>query len=248
MYIYKTTNLITGKVYIGKSAKQFNKKYLGSGTILMRAVKKYGKENFIVELIEQCICVEDLDLREIYWIKFYKSNSYNIAPGGTGGDILRDHPDRIEIYKKISKTNSVRMLGHLVAESTREILSVKHKKWNASLTDEKRLELNEKISKSLKKHYETNMHHSKGCHLTDEHKKKLSENGKLRGARVKSFYEHSPEKQIEIRNKLSNSLKGRIVTEETREKIRQSLLGRPCSEEKKEKIKQTFKKKYGKSI
>jgi len=43
--IYKTTNLINGKIYIGQSFKH-NCKYLGSGIFLKRAIKKYGIENF----------------------------------------------------------------------------------------------------------------------------------------------------------------------------------------------------------
>ena len=41
MIVYKTTNLINGKIYIGKDMKN-NPNYLGSGTILRRAIKKYG--------------------------------------------------------------------------------------------------------------------------------------------------------------------------------------------------------------
>ena len=43
--IYKTTNLITGKIYVGQDSRD-NPQYLGSGIILSYAIKKYGKENF----------------------------------------------------------------------------------------------------------------------------------------------------------------------------------------------------------
>jgi group I intron endonuclease len=248
MYIYKTTNLITGKVYIGKSSKCFNIKYLGSGKILNRAIKKYGKSNFTVELIEECSSEEELNLREIYWIDFFISNSYNIALGGTGGDTLTNHPDREVIYNKISKTNSVRMIGHYVSDETRIKLSESHKKWHKSLTEEQKVAKNKKTSEGLKKFYQNNVHHSKGCTLSEERKNNLSEFHKKRGTKLKLFSEYSLEKQNEIRKNISNSLKGRVVSEETKDKIRKSLLGRPCSEEKKQKIKNTFKEKYGKSI
>ena len=48
-YIYKTTNLINGKIYVGKHKGAFTEKYLGSGVHLKRAVKIYGKECFSVE-------------------------------------------------------------------------------------------------------------------------------------------------------------------------------------------------------
>jgi hypothetical protein len=50
MVIYKTTNLINGKIYIGQDSND-NKNYLGSGLKLKRAIKKYSKENFIKEVI-----------------------------------------------------------------------------------------------------------------------------------------------------------------------------------------------------
>lgn len=87
-YIYKTTNLIDNKIYIGqrKSSKFQGQSYLGSGKHLKRAVGKYGKDNFKVELLEEIDCVEKMDEREIYWISFYNSTNldigYNISNGG----------------------------------------------------------------------------------------------------------------------------------------------------------------------
>jgi hypothetical protein len=67
-YIYKTTNLITGFFYIGRhKATQFEPdRYIGSGTILKRAVEKYGKENFKCELVESLEDKETLNERERY--------------------------------------------------------------------------------------------------------------------------------------------------------------------------------------
>ena len=90
-YIYKTTNLINKKIYIGqKKSKIFlENKYLGSGLYLKRAVKKYGKENFKVELIAWASNREELNNLEKYYILKYNSlNSnigYNIANGAFGG-------------------------------------------------------------------------------------------------------------------------------------------------------------------
>ena len=45
MVIYKTTNLINGKIYIGKDSNN-NEHYIGSGVKLLKAIKKYGRSNF----------------------------------------------------------------------------------------------------------------------------------------------------------------------------------------------------------
>lgn len=74
MVIYLTTNLINGKKYIGKDINN-NPKYLGSGSILKKAIKKYGKENFKKEILECCSSKEELWQREEYWLKFYDVES-----------------------------------------------------------------------------------------------------------------------------------------------------------------------------
>lgn len=48
--IYKTTNLINNKIYVGKDSHN-DSNYFGSGTILVKAIKKYGKENFKKEIL-----------------------------------------------------------------------------------------------------------------------------------------------------------------------------------------------------
>lgn len=88
-YVYITTNLINNKKYIGQHATQtFDKSYIGSGKILKRAIKKYGKENFKTEVLEWCYNREELGEKEKYWIDFYNATNdkewYNIIPGGYG--------------------------------------------------------------------------------------------------------------------------------------------------------------------
>ena len=88
MYIYKTTNLINNMIYVGQTSKR-NNSYLGSGKYLKRAIKKYGEENFTIEILEECKNKEDLNQREKYWIQELDSTNvkigYNIADGGQGG-------------------------------------------------------------------------------------------------------------------------------------------------------------------
>jgi len=104
MLIYKTTNLINNKFYIGQDSHE-NPLYLGSGTLLKRAIKKYGVANFKKEIIEDNINSYDiLNEQETYWIAFYKNLypnlMYNIKPGGAQGYFSKSHRLNIGIAVK----------------------------------------------------------------------------------------------------------------------------------------------------
>ena len=91
MLIYCTTNLITGKKYIGKQVDENKKNYLGSGTYFKRSLKKYGKDNFSKEILISGINDQkELSQIEIYLIAYYgahkSDNYYNLCSGGEGGD------------------------------------------------------------------------------------------------------------------------------------------------------------------
>lgn len=85
MEIYKITNKINGKIYIGQHRGN-NPFYFGSGKILRKAILKYGKLNFEKEIIEICDDEDCLDSKEKYWISYYNSTNrdigYNIREGG----------------------------------------------------------------------------------------------------------------------------------------------------------------------
>lgn len=93
-YIYKITNLINGKIYIGQHI-QYTKSidsYMGSGILLKKAQKKYGISNFKKEIIEECT-LENINEREIYWISEFNCitpNGYNLAKGGKNGLTTKD--------------------------------------------------------------------------------------------------------------------------------------------------------------
>lgn len=88
-YIYKTTNLVNGKIYVGQhkySLGKLDEKYLGSGKLLLNAIKKYGKDNFKCEILEWCSTEKELEDKEIYYIKSLQSTTdfgnYNMSDGG----------------------------------------------------------------------------------------------------------------------------------------------------------------------
>lgn len=102
-YIYKITNKINNKSYIGKKYGSFDDNYYGSGKIIKEAIKKYGKENFIIEILCECKNEKDINLNEQKYIK-ENNPKYNIAKGGTGGNTLlySTETHKKEIIKKRS--------------------------------------------------------------------------------------------------------------------------------------------------
>lgn len=114
--IYKITNTLNGKFYIGAhSTKDVNDSYFGSGVALNRAIKKHGKENFIKEILYYCDSKESLyELeREIVNEEFInRPDTYNMKLGGAHNNGYRFTDDQ----------------KRLISEKTKDAMSsVKHK-------------------------------------------------------------------------------------------------------------------------
>jgi|GEM_PF-6784960 len=82
---------------------------------IKRAIKKYGKENFIIELIEECDLI-NLDKQEIYWISFYDTykskKGYNCSKGGEGGSNPKLNLEQeLEIIKLRKENNSLLVIS-----------------------------------------------------------------------------------------------------------------------------------------
>ena len=113
--IYKITNMINDKIYIGMhKTSNLNDNYMGSGKIIKSAIKKYGIENFKKEYIDIFDNRQDMINMETKIVNedfVEESNNYNIVIGGEGGFdyINKNYPieKRKEIGKKIgSKAGS----------------------------------------------------------------------------------------------------------------------------------------------
>lgn len=121
-FIYKITNKINGKSYIGQTIQDVKERFYQHcatkcsqavlNMAIHKAINKYGKSNFTVEVIEE---VESTDLndREKYWIKFYNSynNGYNSTEGGQDGVKLFKNLDTKSIIREYESGKSLRKIS-----------------------------------------------------------------------------------------------------------------------------------------
>ena len=126
-YIYKITNLTNGKVYIGAHEGFIDDDYFGSGKLIIAAIKKYGKDKFSKEILEEFSSREKLFEREsqLVTVDFVKdANNYNIVPGGTGGSILMNRKPFTKTHSEETKKKiSTALTGRIISDETRKRLS-----------------------------------------------------------------------------------------------------------------------------
>jgi hypothetical protein len=125
--IYKITNTIDGKIYIGKhKTNNVDDDYMGSGKYLHRAIRKYGIENFMKEILFQFDNEADMNAKEAELVTeefCLREDTYNIALGGKGGwDVTKSKTafsgktHSIETRKKLAEASRNRV----ASEETRE--------------------------------------------------------------------------------------------------------------------------------
>lgn len=189
-YIYRTTNLINNKKYIGKHKGRLDDNYLGSGILLTKAIEKYGEQNFKKEILYISQSEEENREKEKYFIKIFNAvesdDYYNIAEGGQGGYVTQGYEGqrRKEINKKISLALAKEkhpMFGKHHQEETKQLLR------QASLdywTEEKRQERSRKYSgegnpmygkKQTKESIENRIKHTDfAAYRTEKYRQKMS--------------------------------------------------------------------------
>jgi hypothetical protein len=161
-YIYKTTNLKNGKFYVGMhSTDNLNDGYLGSGDRLRRSIRRNGKENFNLEILEFLPNRDSLSLREKELINeslLKNPMCMNISLGGHGGLTSIEHGLKL---KKGSSDYQKKIWQN--SEYREKISSV--------------LRNNMKESHRLGKiKYDT----TKGKNISEEHKRKIGEANKIK--------------------------------------------------------------------
>lgn len=124
LFIYKITNTVNGKLYIGQSKRSIEKRFkrhlsdANNGVLnthFARAIRKYGSDNFTIELIDTANSQAELNEKERYWIQYYNTvnNGYNETDAlyKSGGNTYQSKTDddMVIISEKLraSKTGSL---------------------------------------------------------------------------------------------------------------------------------------------
>lgn len=205
-YLYRITNLLNNKVYIGQSNKEKDRwrqyKYFGrnpekTGQYIHRAMAKYGASNFIYEVIAMCATEEYANEAETILIAQYNSRDkqfgYNLAPGG-------DSP-----WNRGLPTEQQPMYGKHHSEESKEKISQGNiGKICFPHTDE------------WKQHMSSIM---KGRQLSEDRKQKISDASKNR-----EFTEEQKEKLRVLHL-------GKKHTQTSKDKISAASIGKPKSEQ-----------------
>lgn len=166
-YIYKTTNLINGKIYVGlhKSKNIDKDKYIGTGWAFVDAVNKYGRENFVREILFEFATLEEANAKENEIVNeefIERDDNYNLRTGGNVGSVSE------ETRKRMSESllNSEKFQTMIRSESRRkklsEIFSGRECPWVVEINKNP-----EKIRKTAEKH--------RGSKRTEEQCKNISE-------------------------------------------------------------------------
>lgn len=113
MVIYKITNTIDGKSYVGKTTgdatKRFERHCRPSSrcTKLAAAIKKYGRIHFTLDILDKCTSESELNQKEIYWIEKLNTvkEGYNLTLGGDGGLLSEETKKKISVARLGSKAS-----------------------------------------------------------------------------------------------------------------------------------------------
>ena len=224
--IYKYTNKVNGKVYIGRTCQTLEQRANGNGngykhcTYFYNAIKKYGWENFEGEILEEGLNDTEAGKRELYYIE--KFNSTNKEKGYN----LRDSDYRTytdETREKMSKA----LAGKKMSEEVRRKMSEQRKgrkmpdslkkKLLAANTGKKRpKEVVEKIRKA-----------NTGKKRSEEVKQKMS--NLMKGKRVGEKHPNWGKKMSEEqKEKLRKYHAGLHLSEETKKKLSEAIKGKGC--------------------
>ena len=195
--IYKATNKSNGKCYIGQTTKGLehrikrhitHSKDLTRNYYFMNVLRKHGQEGLIWEVLCECKDLNELNEKEVYYIKYYDSfnNGYNSTIGGEG------------------------IVGHIISEEERKRRSESMMgKKNPYYGKKHTLEIRKKMSDAL---LNTENHPNRGKHLSEDWKRKISESNMGKIASKETLEKMSKARFGKYRGKDSTCAKKYVIT------------------------------------
>ena len=157
MYVYKTTNLLTGRRYIGSCTRPINKtkSYFGSNGKLKKDIKEFGKKNFVKEILWQTEDFDELQEMEVRIIKEVNATKndawYNVHEryGITnyGKKFSKEHKQKLS---DSWEDNEGRVASQRASQRTPEARAAKSKAQKAAMTKEARKNLSDKLKGKAK--------------------------------------------------------------------------------------------------
>jgi group I intron endonuclease len=212
--IYKATNILNGKVYIGKTEKKLTKRKCNHKFQSLKGDKRSafqlalldeGFNNFTWEQIDTFNSADELEQKEKYWVSFYHARDpqfgYNDQDGG---------------------------IHYTVSAVTRKRISEAHK------GKKRTAEARQRMSEAQRGHPGWNT----GKHFSEETKRKMSE--AMKGEKNHMFHKQVSD---ETRKKIIEARKGKHHTAETRKKLSEAAKGRVFTEEHRRKLSEAAKRR-----
>lgn len=217
-FIYLTTNLVNGKIYIGQHEfinPTIDRFYIGSGVLFQKALKKYGRKNFKRRVLRLCKTNHELSNWERFYIRKYKSQDKNIGYNIADGDVntSKHNPCKIDSVKeKISETLKRKFAnGEIDIEKIRHV-GENHWNYERKYSDE----FKKKLSLSHKGKYVGEKHPLFGKHHSAETRKRISEANK---AYAKTHHDELSQRSKNAILKHGHPMKGRKHSEEAKRKM-----------------------------
>jgi group I intron endonuclease len=214
MIVYKATNMVNDKVYIGKTVHSLERRKSqhlhelkkNNNQYFKRALRKYGKENFEWEVLTETDDEKKLNVLEKFYIAAYKkmTDVYNLTNGGEG---VSGYIPTEEIRKKISE--SLKGKYPISIENKIKLSKLNSGSNHPQYGKHRSEETKKKLSEAYKKQLKTQGHPALGIHRSEETKEKLRQANLGKKSPIKGR-KLSPE---HIR-KLSESHKGNIPSKE----------------------------------
>lgn len=182
--VYKITNLLNSKIYIGvHKTDNPNDSYMGSGPLIVKAIAKYGIENFSKTILHIFETKEEAYQKESELVNedFVKrKDTYNITKGGTGSWSHIDSSGDKNPMKRPEVVSKVIESGKITRASNKEFYDkISAMNWSVASENKKGSKLSKetktKISLGINNFYLNNTSKLKGVEKSAEHKAAMSE-------------------------------------------------------------------------